>query len=168
MMTITSSFLYISLQISKAIEKNKTTMQTHYEQVAFDNISFWTSKKVSIWENEYVEYAYLNTYENTLGWQDSKTISFTLDNTGSLDIVSGWPIYYKVFSGSTVYNSGLCITNMNNIPIKGNIQLQNLWWLTQFSLELETASGIVFPDNYYKRIKNIGWTDLIQSTIFMK
>lgn len=159
MIFISSAFIFVSVWIKKQIFSNKNIQNLIESYSSLNNKV--ESKNENIWENENLEMSYFDSFTWWLKQNEELNFSFLSSNTWSINILSWWPLYYKVFSGSLVYSSGTILTN-DNIALNWSLYLKNLWWFTKLKIDFSTSSWIVFPYNYYKITKNIWWIDVLK------
>lgn len=172
---VTFSFLYISSWISKQLDKNKLSIQEINNDTIIDNISSDNLQSKALSSNESYTFDYFNSFHGTIKKEETIDFQFSKANTGSIEIKNGWPIYYKVMNASSSVLSEWILTGTlfdltlpwTPINIK-TLSLENLWWLAEISIEFDTASGISFPYNYYKRVKSIGGIDIVKEVWSVK
>jgi hypothetical protein len=101
---------------------------------------------------------------------DEVNLSFLASNTWSITLINGWPIYFKVFSWSTIYSSWLVSDNIYDIWLYANTSLyiKNIWGLARFDLEFYSNSWVLYPYNYMFLKKNIWWNDIIKQVFQTK
>jgi len=165
---VTFSFLYISTGISKQIDANKIKIQDMNNTILIDNISTNNAESISLENNEKYIFQFYNSFQWTLKKDETLEFIFSQTNTGSIEIKNGGPLYYKVWNTSGIFSQGLIVDSLMGVTLSGNLlesktlSLYNLWGFTEINIEFHTASGITFPYNYYKRIKNIGGIDIVK------
>lgn len=166
---ISFSFLYISNQIGKEIERNNKKILESQVNSVLDNFDF-SSKILSLSDNETLEVNFFWNFSSILASNEEINLSFSSSNTWSITIMNWWPIYYKVFTWSIVYSSWLVIDNKYDIWIYTgtNLTLTNLWWLSKVNLEFDSINWIKYPYNYISVKKNIWWSDLIKQVFKIK
>lgn len=166
---ISFSFLYISNWISKNLDKNKQKISSLQSNSMLDNFNF-DSKSFTLLNNERWENKFFGSFESNLKKDETMIFSFLPWNTGSIIIQDGGPIFYKVYTGSTMYSSWLIIDQTYDIPFHSNsdLSIENLWWLSKISLEFDSNIWITYPYNYLNIKKNIWWSEFIKKVIEIK
>lgn len=166
---ISFSFLYISNWISKNLDKNKQKISGLQSNSIVDNFNF-DSKTLILLNNERWENKFFGNFESNLKKDQIMIFSFLPWNTGSIIIEKGWPIFYKVYTGSTIYSSWFIMDQTYDIPFHSNsyLSIENLWGLSKISLEFDSNIWIDYPYNYLNIKKNIWWTELMQEVVEIK
>lgn len=166
---VTFSFLYISTGISKQLDKNKLNIQEINNDTIIDNISSDNLQMKALSSNESYTFDYFNSFHGTLKKEETIEFKFSQANTGSIEIKNGWPIYYQVLnSTSTIISEWVLTGTLLDLTLPGTqiniktLSLENLWGLAEVNIDFDTASWISFPYNYYKRVKNIGWIEIVK------
>jgi len=176
---ISSSFIYISSQISKLITLNTNLYTSIYnnifssEKVSYSKY-FNDISSINLWNNERLVFDFVSNFTWSLQKNEKIDFRFTGNSSWSIDIVSGWPLFYKVlvFSwGTWTWNitSSWIIENSTfyTIPIDTTfdnwlLYLENLWGHVIFSLS--SNWNIIFPYNFYKIFKTIWNREVIKTS----
>ncbi|MDD5769706.1 MAG: hypothetical protein PHE25_01955 [Candidatus Gracilibacteria bacterium] len=163
---ISFSFLYISSGIKSGIEINKKNILNLQSSNSLENLGL-SVKNYSFENNESLEVKYFLNYNYTLRQKEIINLSFLSNNTGSLNINNGGPLFYKVYTGTTIYSSGFVDYSQSDIvlPASYSMSLENLGGLAGFSLDFNSNTGVVYPSNYLTINKNIGGTNLMKSIL---
>lgn len=151
MMFITSTFIYVSLQIKNQISSTDDVKNNIISY--FNKESKLDQKEVVYSDNESLELLY---FDNFITWlkKDEEIVFSWTTNTWTLTINTWWPIYYNTSSSSWI------ITSSWSIAFNWNLNIKNLWWFTNFSVYFATSSWLVLPYNYYKINKTI-WSTIL-------
>lgn len=163
---ISFSFLYISSWIKSWIEINKKNILNLQSSNSLENLGL-SVKNYSFENNESLEVKYFLNYNYTLRQKEIINLSFLSNNTWSLNINNGGPLFYKVYTWTTIYSSWFVDYSQSDIvlPASYSMSLENLWWLAGFSLDFNSNTWVVYPSNYLTINKNIWWTNLMKSIL---
>ena len=166
---VTFSFLYISSWISKQLDKNKLNIQEINNDTIIDNISSDNLQTQALSSNESYTFDYFNSFHGTLKRDETIDFKFSKANTGSIEIKNGGPVHYQLLNNtSTLLSEWILTGTLLDLSLTGSainiktLSLENLWGLAEITIEFDTASGISFPYNYYKRVKNIGGIEIVK------
>lgn len=167
--SISFSFLYISNQISKNIDKNRQKISEMQNSNILDNFSF-DSKSKNIENNETLEIKYFRNFSTNLAENKTLNIEFLTSNTWGITISNWWVVFYTVYSGSTIYSSWLITDSKYDIILNqsSNLSIENLWWLAKINLDFDSNTGVVYPYNYLTIKKSIWGSDIIKSIVKIK
>lgn len=163
---ISFSFLYISNRISYNLDKNKQKILQMQGDNIGDNFTFDT-QNINLLNNEIWEIKYFRNFVSTLREKQTLNFTFTQANTGSINIQNGGPLFYKVFSGATIYTSWFLLDGVFDISLASSskLSLENLWWLSKINLDFDSNTGVMYPYNYFTIKKNIWGSDLIKKIV---
>lgn len=163
---ISFSFLYISNRISYNLDKNKQKILQMQGDNIGDNFTFDT-QNINLLNNEIWEIKYFRNFVSTLREKQTLNFTFTQANTGSINIQNGGPLFYKVFSGATIYTSWFLLDGVFDISLASSskLSLENLWWLSKVNLDFDSNTGVMYPYNYFTIKKNIWGSDLIKKIV---
>jgi hypothetical protein len=158
MILISSSFIYVSLWIKHQIDSNNLLSNLN-ESYNIKNKKL-DSKEYSYSDSEKINILYYNTFTWSLKTSETLNFWFLNSNTWSFVINNWWPIYYEVYSWSTIFDSWV-INDNKNISLTWSMIVKNLWWFSNFSISFSNT-WIIFPYNYYQIEKTVWWTTIVK------
>lgn len=131
----------MSLQIKTKIQQQSQNTKNSQENIQ-EEILFTTSFSWDLFENE------------------TFTFIFETPNNGTLRVGTGWGIY---FENGEISRGVLASWESQNMTFSGTLLLKNLSGNTPVFLDLDSASGVLFPYNYYTTTQNIWGTSVVKS-----
>jgi hypothetical protein len=158
MILISSSFIYVSIWIKHQIDSNNflSDLNTNYN-VKNEKFDAW---EYSYSDSEKISILYYKSFTWSLKASENLNFSFLNSNSWTLSINNWWPLYFEVYSWSTVYDSWV-INDNKSLTLTWNLSLKNLWWFSNFSIFFSNT-WIIFPYNYYQIEKTVWWTTVIK------
>lgn len=131
----------MSLQIKTKIQQQSNTSQDMQENIE-EEMLFTTNFSGALLKNE--------------------TLTFTFENlnSGTLRVGTGWGVY---FENGGISSGVIASWESQNMTFSGTLLLKNLSGYTPVFLDVDSASGVVFPYNYYKTTQNIWGTSVLKS-----
>lgn len=117
--------------------------------------------------NESYEMQFFEWFKTLLKTSQEIEFHFLASNTGSIILQTGWPVYFKIYTWSTVSYSGIVLDQVYDfsIPSDRKLHIQNLWWSASVIFEFESNSWVVYPYNYINVKQSVWWNDIFKKVI---
>lgn len=159
MVFISFSFLYMSSDVLKIINDSDFIKWQSLSYINRNKEMTWSNVDIGNWD--VMNLYFLNSFSWALRQREITNFSFLNPDSWTLTLASWWPIYFKTFTWSTIYDSWMVYT-WKTISLSWNLSLENFWWFTNYSLSFTSNTWVILPYNYYKIEKTIWWTKLLK------
>lgn len=160
-MIISISFITISSKINKNLIRDSSLDSNVYniikEKIVDNNFSEEETKSWDkiVFEND----SYI---ERTLKKMEKYIIIFPKETQVNIEIINGWPIYYSNSGEINIVWTWIIDTNLNFLVETWSLEINNLWWLTSFSVNWN--KDFIAQDKKYEVIKKIWNKDFIKTS----